>query len=73
MIIKIQKDLVPGIRIEASRSEHENCNEINSSETQEKLTRLINKTIKAAQINKPSFFLRMTSQDRTSEMNGISE
>jgi hypothetical protein len=73
VIVKIQKGVVPGMRMAANRSGQASCREIKSSETQEKLTRLINKIMRTGQMNKLSFLFRKTNQESPSEMNGINE
>jgi hypothetical protein len=59
--------------MEASINGQENCIEINNSETPEKFTRLMNKMIRAAHINKPSFLFLTTSHESRSARNGIRE
>jgi hypothetical protein len=70
---KNQKNRVLGKATEASINGHESCNAINSSDTPEKLTRLINKIISAAQTNKPSSRFLTASHERKSAKIGISE
>jgi hypothetical protein len=56
--------------MEASINGHDNCNDINNSDTPEKFTRLINKIIRVAQINKPSLLFLTISQQRRRDRKG---
>jgi hypothetical protein len=73
IIVRSQKKRVLGIKMEASINGHDNCNDINNSDTPEKFTRLINKMIRVAQINKPSFLFLTTSQESKSDNRGTIE